>query len=31
MYQDNLTYVMKCVATGYFDIERSTTNIFTLI
>ena len=30
MYQDNLTYEMKCIATGYFDIERSTTNIFTL-
>lgn len=30
MYQDNLTYEMKCIATGHFDIERSTTNIFTL-
>lgn len=30
MYQNNLTYEMKCIATGYFDIERSATNIFTL-
>lgn len=30
MYQDNLTYEMEYIATGYFDIERSTTNIFTL-
>lgn len=30
MYQDNLTYEIKCLATGYFDIERSETNIFTL-
>lgn len=30
MYQDNLTYEMKCIATGYFDIEHSATNIFTL-
>lgn len=30
MYKDNLTNEMKCIATGYFDIERSSTNIFTL-
>ena len=30
MWQDNMTYGMKCIADGCFDIERSETNIFTL-
>ena len=30
MWHDNMTYGMKCIADGCFDIERSETNIFTL-
>lgn len=30
MWQDHLTYELKCVADGYFDIGRSAENVFTM-
>lgn len=30
MWQNKVTYELKCIANGRFDIERSETNIFTL-